>query len=111
MKFSTKDFFSKCDQNRGILEIWSHLLKKSLVENVIFCAVQPANNSPFNCHEPMAPTVEEKNKVVSSFVDFTVSKVKSSFIENPLSIISRSRPEARGTEISSLLGFYFINPW
>ena len=31
MKFSIKDFF---------LRIWSHLLKKSLMENLIFCAVR-----------------------------------------------------------------------
>ena len=29
MKFSVKDFFSKCDQIRRILQIWSHLLEKS----------------------------------------------------------------------------------
>ena len=29
MKFSIKDFFSKCDQIRRKLRIWSHLLKKS----------------------------------------------------------------------------------
>ena len=39
MKFSTKDFFSKCDQIRSTLHTWSHLLKKSLMENFIFCAV------------------------------------------------------------------------
>ena len=33
MKFSIKDFFSKCDQIRRKLRIWSHLLKKSLMEN------------------------------------------------------------------------------
>ena len=33
MKFTIKDFFSKWDQIR------SHLLKKSLMENFIFCAV------------------------------------------------------------------------
>ena len=38
MKFSIKDFFSKCDQIRSFLRIWSHLLKKSLIEN-FFCAV------------------------------------------------------------------------
>ena len=31
MKFSIKDFFSKCDQIRRKLQIWSHLLKKSLI--------------------------------------------------------------------------------
>ena len=39
MKFSVKDFFSKCDQIRSFLWIWSHLLKKSLMENFILCAV------------------------------------------------------------------------
>ena len=38
MKFSVKDFFSKCDQIRRKLRIWSHLLKNSLMENFIFCA-------------------------------------------------------------------------
>ena len=37
MKFSMKVFFfSKYDQIR---RIWSHLLKKSLMENLIFCAM------------------------------------------------------------------------
>ena len=39
MKFSIKDFFSKCDQIRSFLRIWSHLPKKSLIENFIFCEV------------------------------------------------------------------------
>ena len=30
VKFSIEDFFSKCDQ------IWSHLLKKSLIEKTLF---------------------------------------------------------------------------
>ena len=33
MKFSINDFFSKGDQIRRKLRIWSHLLKKSLTEN------------------------------------------------------------------------------
>ena len=37
MKFSIKGFFSKCDQICKKLRIWSHLLKKSLIENFIFC--------------------------------------------------------------------------
>ena len=39
MKFSINDFFSKCDQICSFLQNWSHLLKKSLMENFIFCAV------------------------------------------------------------------------
>ena len=44
MKFSIKDFSSKCDQIRRklriCLRIWSHLLEKSLMENFIFSAVR-----------------------------------------------------------------------
>ena len=40
MKFSIKDFFSKRDQIRSCLRIWSHLLEKSLMENFISCVVQ-----------------------------------------------------------------------
>ena len=40
MEFSIKDFFSKCDQIRNFLWIWSHLLQKSLMDNFIFCAVK-----------------------------------------------------------------------
>ena len=36
MKFSIKDYFSKCDQIHSFLQIWSHLLKKSLMEGVHF---------------------------------------------------------------------------
>ena len=39
MKFSIKDCFSKCDQILRKLRIWSYLLKKSLIENFIFCAI------------------------------------------------------------------------
>ena len=40
MKFSIKDFYSKWDQARRKLQIGSFLLKKSLMENFIFCAVR-----------------------------------------------------------------------
>ena len=37
MKFVIKHFFSKCDQVRSFM--WSYLLNKSLMENLIFGAV------------------------------------------------------------------------
>ena len=37
--FSVKDFFIKCDRIRRKWWIWSHLLKKSIMENVNFCAM------------------------------------------------------------------------
>ena len=39
MKFTIKDLLGKCEQILRKLWIWSHLLKKSLIENFIFCAV------------------------------------------------------------------------
>ena len=45
MKFSIKHFFSKCDQIRCFLRIWPHLLKKSLIETFIFCAVEYINQT------------------------------------------------------------------
>ena len=39
MQFSIENFFSKCDQIRSS-RICSHLLKKWLMENFIFCAAQ-----------------------------------------------------------------------
>ena len=48
IKFSIQDFFSKCDQIRSFLRIWSHLLKKSLMENFIFCAVTVNDFLDFN---------------------------------------------------------------
>ena len=40
MKFSITDFFSKCDQTRSYLRIWSHLMRKSIMENLTLCAVR-----------------------------------------------------------------------
>ena len=48
MKFSIKDIFSKCNQIRSFLWIWSHLLKKSLMGNFIFCAVMIQSPLPFS---------------------------------------------------------------
>ena len=48
LKFSIKDFFSKCDQIRRKLRIWSHLLKKSLMESFIFCVAFICQKAIFN---------------------------------------------------------------
>ena len=44
MRFSIKEFFSKCDQICKKLWISSHLLKKILMDNFIFCAVVPSTS-------------------------------------------------------------------
>ena len=40
MKFSIKVFFKTCDEAMSFLQIWSHLLKKFLMEDLIFCEVE-----------------------------------------------------------------------
>ena len=45
MKISINDFFSKYDKIRSFLRIWSHLLKKSLMEKFIFSAVLDEYNA------------------------------------------------------------------
>ena len=54
MRFSIKDFFSKCDQSRRKLRIWSDLLKKSLMEHFIFwtvltLSINSEQNVNWNC--------------------------------------------------------------
>ena len=48
MKFTITDFVGKCDQIRGFLRIWSQLLKKSAMENVIFCVVYIVKDAQLN---------------------------------------------------------------
>ena len=45
MKFSIKDFSSKCGQIHSFLRIWSHLLKKFQMKNFIFvqCRIHLSN--------------------------------------------------------------------
>ena len=44
MRLPIKNYFSECDQIRKKLRIGSYLLKNSLMNNFIFCAVQPLEN-------------------------------------------------------------------
>ena len=43
-KFFIKEFFSKCDQIRRKLQIWSHVLKKSLMKNFFLQCFEDKNN-------------------------------------------------------------------
>ena len=70
MKFSIKDFFSKCDQIRSFMRIWSHLLEKFLMENFIFCAVFSFIN--------LTP-VNQKINLESHYLDHKGKKAKTSF--------------------------------
>ena len=59
MKFSIKDLFSNCDQIRRKLRNWSHLLVKSLMENINFCAV----SEPYQAFQMKLST-----KIVNDFI-------------------------------------------
>ena len=62
MNFFINDFFSKCDQTPRKLQIWSHLLKQSLMENFIFCAMKiltSTNKFILNCLFKYMATVED----------------------------------------------------
>ena len=49
LKFSIKEYFSKFDQIRGFLRIWSHLLKKNLNGKLRFlCAESALKNKSSN---------------------------------------------------------------
>ena len=70
MKFFIKAFFSNCDQIRSFLLICSYLLKKSLLENFIFCAVSHSR-------------IIYRNKVLynSEFFEENMSMLDFGFVE------------------------------
>ena len=64
IKFSIKYFFSKRDQIRRKLWIWSHLLKKSLLEIFIFCAVTDAKKYIYTSFSDFNIKMYENNKYI-----------------------------------------------
>ena len=68
MKFFIMGFFNKCDQIHRKLQIWSHLLKKTLIENFIFCAVYLRQS--FNGVSKIALEISTAYKVKFSIKDF-----------------------------------------
>ena len=65
-KFPIKDFFNKCDQIHRKLQVWSHLLK-SLMENLVFCAVS-------NCSAYL-PSTDYCFQVFVGFQDNLVTQI------------------------------------
>ena len=77
MKSSIKNFFSKCEHIRIKLRIYSHLLNKSLTENIFFFAVNVIDltNESFkfifkpNCQSLVYfPSINTWHKLVSSLL-------------------------------------------
>ena len=76
MRFFIKDFYSKCDQIRRKLRIWSHLLENYLMENFILCALGgilkpikllPAQSTAYTLRNRQVkqPFVKENEKKIS----------------------------------------------
>ena len=59
MKNPIKDLFSKCDQS--FLWTWSHLLKKSLMENFIFSAMEKIKEGFFEMFQQFLFFLKQQN--------------------------------------------------
>ena len=68
MKFLIKEFFSKCNQIRRKRWIWSHLLKKSLIENFVYvqCYLWKNDSEMEETNEKIHENCLQKNYCVKS---------------------------------------------
>ena len=73
-----KDFFSKCDQIRTILRIWSHVLKKSLMKHLIFCAVKALR---YHFYKVSYTTDKNKNVTTWNRADYIISVTREKELE------------------------------
>ena len=83
MKFSIKDFFSKCEQINIFLRIWSHLLNKSLMENFIFCAVLEPLPIKIRKKE-LAISVKKVEQILFYFIFLFIYSFISFFLQNKI---------------------------
>ena len=90
MKFSITDFFSKCDQIRRFLCIWSHLLEKSVMENFNFCAV---SDESYFCSDLLMYHLCFHEILACADVSFLVSspKLKFNFCQNDRNEIASAK--------------------
>ena len=63
-KFFITGLFSKYDQMRSFLQIWSHLLKKAVIVNFFFCAVSSDLNRIHATHHWMNNLQQKQKKVI-----------------------------------------------
>ena len=82
MKFSIKDFISKCD--RSFLRIWPYFLKKSLMEqeNLFFCIGNNGNYTSVKVFGSYAFRAKnEQNEINAVFYDSVLRRFKSNYPE------------------------------
>ena len=85
MKSSIKDFFSKYDQIRRKLRIWSHLLKKSIMENFI-CVVIAATRLMYYVYVMQFSSVKFTRNINHRYFHFLfeIASLKMSLIFSDL---------------------------
>ena len=113
MKFSIKDYLIKCNQFRSFLRIWSHLMKKSLMENFTFCAVLCLLKWSFSiCHcESTQKQVIQKIVISKKYfvrISCIALRKKCPYSEFLLSVFSRIQTEYG--EIRSI-STYLVQMW
>ena len=85
MKFFIKDFFSKIDQIRKKLQIWSYLVKKSITENFIFQPYELEQNAAailFWLLPSQMPDTTTKNFAKKIVISGSVSTMQRCIVNN-----------------------------
>ena len=116
MKFSIKDFFSKCYQIRRKLRIWLHLLKKSLMNNFTFRAVYIAWKSLYEMLLEELPNnvrlrivgIEKRSGTSQNWVEHPASNVPFRNKVLAIGIKTHVKADVKVFWSSSILGDYLV---
>ena len=113
MKFSIKAFFSNCDQIRSFLRILSHLRKKSIMENFLFCAVMSEFQIHWSFFYKRAYILNfsesqgsQQNRCFEPriiFIKLNLRKSSFLFAEMSLSVLKDENLQEMGKEIFAIL--------
>ena len=117
MKFSIKDFFSKCYQIRRKLRIWLHLLKKSLMDNFTFRTVYIAWKSLYEMLLEELPNnvrlrivgIEKRSGTSQNWVEHPASNVPFRNKILAIGIKTHVKADVKVFWSSSILGDYLVS--
>ena len=106
MKFSIKDFFSKCDQIRSFLRIWLHLLKKSLMETSSFvqCIISISSEKVRTTQVIDMSLSQTRNTVLGNSGRLTVTRSQIAALLMALSMWKR-KVDSQSGETFTLIAF------
>ena len=117
MKFSIKDFFSKCYQIRRKLRIWLHLQKKSLMDNFTFRAVYIAWKSLYEMLLEELPNnvrlrivgIEKRSGTSQNWLEHPASNVPFRNKVLAIGIKTHVKADVKVFWSSSILGDYLVS--